>query len=309
MQLILISRNGGQAGALNLRERWTALAAGIVLFVVLGGLLWAGYGLAQLFGRPFTEVVATRVESNLQEQQRTLTEARRDAEEHMNALATRLAQLQARLIRLDALGDRLTKIANLDKGEFNFDQTPAVGGPEREILGQERLRVPDFVQTLESLASQIADRERQLSVLEALIVNQNLQAELFPTGRPTEGGWVSSYFGPRTDPFTGRLDRHEGIDIAGRMGSNIIAVASGVVTWSGPRYGYGLLVEINHGNGYATRYAHNLENLVNIGDTVKKGQVIAQMGSSGRSTGPHVHFEVLRNGNPVDPLKYVLAAR
>lgn len=307
MQLILISRNGGRAGALDLRRRPMVVLATAVALLAVSLFIAAGYGLAVWLGQPYSEVVASRLESELRTQGQIIQGARRESEEHMNALASRLAQLQARLIRLDALGDRLTKIGKLDKGEFNFEQVPAVGGPESGDGVAQRLAVPDFVMTLEDLAAQIADRERQLSVLEALITNQNLQAELYPTGRPTEGGWVSSYFGFRTDPFTGLRDRHDGIDIAGRAGSSIIAVAAGVVTWSGPRYGYGLLVEVNHGNGYATRYAHNLENLVTVGDTVKRGQALARMGSTGRSTGPHVHFEVLQHGRPVDPLQYVLA--
>jgi murein DD-endopeptidase MepM/ murein hydrolase activator NlpD len=116
---------------------------------------------------------------------------------------------------------------------------------------------------------------------------------------------MSSHFGRRVDPFTGRIATHEGVDFAGKLGSEIIAVGSGVVTWSSERYGYGQMVEINHGSGFMTRYAHNLENKVEVGDVVKKGQVIALMGTSGRSTGPHVHFEVYKHGRPVDPAAYI----
>ena len=118
-------------------------------------------------------------------------------------------------------------------------------------------------------------------------------------------GYVSSRFGHRTDPFTGRRAFHKGVDFAGRAGADVVAVASGVVIWSGPRYGYGELVEINHGNGYVTRYAHNADNLVVIGETVKRGQVVARMGDTGRATGPNLHFEVLHNGKAVDPLTYI----
>ncbi|UCE89604.1 MAG: M23 family metallopeptidase, partial [Pseudomonadota bacterium] len=136
-----------------------------------------------------------------------------------------------------------------------------------------------------------------------------LQAEVMPAGRPVKRGWLSSYFGKRTDPFTGRRVHHAGVDFAGKLGSDVVAVAAGVVTYSGKRYGYGNLVEIDHGNGYSTRYGHNRENLVKVGDTLKKGHLIAKMGSSGRSTGPHVHFEVLLNGRAVNPKKYVHASR
>jgi hypothetical protein len=152
---------------------------------------------------------------------------------------------------------------------------------------------------------QIEDRSRQLDVLEALMMNRRLSSEVRPEGRPVSSGWMSSVYGYRTDPFSGRRDFHPGVDFAGKAGSDVLAVASGVVTWSGKRYNYGHMIEIDHGNGLVTRYGHNQENLVEVGEKVKKGQVIAKMGSSGRSTGPHVHLEVLQDGRKVNPLKYV----
>ncbi|HEY9050177.1 MAG TPA: M23 family metallopeptidase, partial [Gammaproteobacteria bacterium] len=122
---------------------------------------------------------------------------------------------------------------------------------------------------------------------------------------PITRGWISSYYGMRTNPFTGKLQFHKGMDFASKSGSEVQAVAGGVITWSGKRYNYGNMVEVNHGNGYVTRYAHNKENLVKVGDTVKKGQAVASMGSTGRSTGPHVHFEVLKDGRQINPLKFV----
>jgi murein DD-endopeptidase MepM/ murein hydrolase activator NlpD len=136
-------------------------------------------------------------------------------------------------------------------------------------------------------------------------LNRKLRDEVRPEGRPVTAGYVSSHFGSRTDPFTGRRAFHKGVDFAGREGAEVVAVASGVVIWSGERYGYGQLVEVNHGNGYVTRYAHNVDNLVAVGDTVRRGQVIARMGGTGRATGPNLHFEVLLNDKPVDPLTYV----
>lgn len=240
----------------------------------------------------------------LAEQKEQIIESRREAQAEVAALTLKVAELQARLVRLDALGERLTSIANLDQGEFDFSQKPAVGGPEEEFLG-EAYAAPDFLTAIDELSRQIENREQQLETLDALLVNRKLKEDVFVAGRPVEKGWMSSRFGRRTDPFTGKVAWHNGVDFAGKEGSGIIAVASGVVTWSGERHGYGNLVEINHGNGFSTRYAHNKVNKVDVGDVVKKGQVIALMGSTGRSTGPHVHFEVYKNGRAVDPSSYI----
>ncbi len=155
------------------------------------------------------------------------------------------------------------------------------------------------------LANQIEDREQQLATLDALMAKRKIQREIFIAGRPIKKGWMSSRYGRRTDPFNGRIAWHAGVDFAGKMGSDIVSVAAGVVTWSSKRSGYGQMVEVNHGGGFSTRYAHNSENLVKVGDIVQKGQVIALMGSSGRSTGPHVHFEVYKHGRAVDPASYI----
>ncbi len=160
---------------------------------------------------------------------------------------------------------------------------------------------------MDKLAAQVEDRAQQLSLLESMLMTRGLEKEVLPEGRPITSGWLSSYFGMRTDPFTGRQERHKGVDFAGKAGSDVVAVAAGVVTWAGRRFGYGQLVEINHGNGYTTRYGHNQKIKVQVGDAVKKGQALALMGSTGRSTGPHVHFEVLRDGKPVDPMQYISA--
>ncbi|HET7676060.1 MAG TPA: M23 family metallopeptidase [Gammaproteobacteria bacterium] len=136
-------------------------------------------------------------------------------------------------------------------------------------------------------------------------MHRNLHQEMQPSGRPVKGGWISSYFGRRVDPITGRMGFHPGIDFAGKLGSPVHAVAAGVVTWAGPWFGYGNLVEIDDGSGYATRYGHNEKILVKVGQTVAKGQVISLMGSTGHSTGPHVHLEVLYHGREINPLKFV----
>ena len=192
----------------------------------------------------------------------------------------------------------------IDQGEFDFSRAPALGGPEGNVLG-DSYRAPDFLDAIDQLSAQIEDREQQLELLDTLLANRILQREVFIAGRPIVKGWMSSRFGRRSDPFTGRITWHNGVDFAGKKGSDIISVAAGVVTWSADRSGYGEMVEVNHGSGFSTRYGHAEKLLVKAGDVVKKGQVIAHMGSSGRSTGPHVHFEVYKHGRPVDPASYI----
>jgi murein DD-endopeptidase MepM/ murein hydrolase activator NlpD len=199
-------------------------------------------------------------------------------------------------------------MAEIEDGEFDFDTEPALGGPEEPVSAGSagsNVAVPDVEEAMASLDIQLNDREAQLWVLEQVLMNEQLKDRVYPQGRPVTSGWISSYFGKRTDPFTGKPANHTGIDFAGRNGQEIIAVADGVVTWSGDRYGYGLLVEINHGNGYSTRYAHNSENLVDVGDEVRKGQAVALMGETGRATGPNLHFEVLQNGRRVNPVNFI----
>jgi len=209
---------------------------------------------------------------------------------------------------VEALGQRVVQKARLGESEFDFDQLPAQGGPA-DTAESEPLSSMDIMKALDELALQIDDRQRQLEVLEQVVSQRELKQAVSPAGRPIGEGWLSSYYGKRTDPFSGRQEMHKGIDFAGKMGSDILATAAGVVSWAGKRYGYGQLVEIAHGNDLVTRYGHAREILVKVGDRVEPGQKIALMGSSGRSTGPHVHYEVLKNGEQINPTKYVRASR
>ena len=240
----------------------------------------------------------------LKNQSRDIEHAQRDARENLEASALRLAKFQARIVRLDALGERLTSIAKLEEGEFDFSRAPGLGGPESLSEGA-TYSPPDYLQVLNRLAEEIDNREQQLGVLETLLVNRKLQNDIFLTGRPIKKGWMSSRFGRRNDPITGKRAWHNGVDFAGSEGDDIVTVAAGVVVYAGPRSGYGKMIEINHGGGFASRYGHHKDLIVKVGDIVKKGQVIGLMGSSGRSTGPHVHFEVFKNGRAVDPATYI----
>ncbi len=244
----------------------------------------------------------------LDAQQQDLGLVRQQAQHQLDALMLRLSELQGRMTRLDALGERLTTKAKLDDGEFDFSEVPALGGPQELSETDHAYSKVTLLDAIDQLADQIDNREQQLDLLDNLISNRALHDDAFLAGLPVRKGWLSSRYGRRTDPFTGKAAWHNGVDFAGKRGSDIISVAAGVVVWSGPRSGFGLLVEVNHGNGYLTRYAHNEESQVKVGDIVSRGQAIAKMGSSGRSTGPHVHFEVLKNGKPQDPSRYIYRA-
>lgn len=310
MNVVINSNACRKACVITLTSPWVLLGLFSLLLLFSSSLLYVGYWAGQpTDSKVAVSTVSEEWRSDVSRQQQELEALRTSMSEHMDALAIKLGDAQAQVIRLNALGKRLTKIANLDEGEFDFEAPPALGGPFSPSAKGESLASADFIQLLSELEQQIDDREQQLTVMETLLMSRSLQKEVFPAGRPIEKGWLSSRFGMRTDPFSGKQERHKGLDFAGKMGSNVVAVASGVVTWSGKRSGYGQMVEINHGGGYVTRYGHSKENLVEAGDSVDQGQVIALMGSSGRSTGPHVHFEVLRNGREVDPSKYIKAAR
>ena len=306
MNIIFITGRRGRARQLHITHpvvlAW--ITAGISAIVVAG--MVGGYKM----GRNVTLAVPSeRLDSMQAEIRRQRTEvdaAREDGVRTIDALAVRLAELNAHVVRLNALGRRLTQMGGLEDGEFDFDSVPAMGGPEPGTDAAS-LGVPEMTERLGYLASQVENRQRQLDVLENLLLNRNLSEQVQPQGRPVKSGWISSTYGKRTDPFTGKMASHKGVDFAGRDGAEILAVGAGVVTYSGDRYGYGDLVEINHGNGFVTRYAHNKMNLVAVGDKVEKGQTIALMGSSGRATGPNLHFEVLRGGHKVNPLEYIRA--
>jgi murein DD-endopeptidase MepM/ murein hydrolase activator NlpD len=305
MNVVIFGRGFGKLRQFSL----SGVPAALAVVVVAGIVICAGFGGGYWYSAKTGSGVSTNELSDLtgvlQEQRNTIAEIRQGNEDTLDALAIRIAQMNARMIRLDALGRRLTEMADIDDGEFDFNSDPAMGGPEEPMAAGSNVAVPEVVDAMRSLGSQLDDREAQLGVLESILMNQNLKERVYPAGRPVGSGWISSYFGKRTDPFTGKPANHTGVDFAGKKGAEIIAVADGVVTWSAKRYGYGIMVEINHGSGYSTRYAHNSENLVSVGDEVRKGQVVALMGETGRATGPNLHFEVLHNGNRVNPVNFV----
>lgn len=303
MSQIIITNHVGKVSRYYL-NRWLWVAA-LALFAAISA---SAFYVGQQFGDKKVEpnFVLTQMHEELARYKDELEAVEVDVEKDMNALAQRLALSQAHVIRLNALGERLIEKTKLDKGEFDFSNEPSLGGPVSNTGERgENITANEFSNTLIALEKRLEKSALQLGVLESMLISQDLRSEVFPAGRPIKKGWISSYFGFRADPFTGRRTHHDGIDLAGKDGSAVIAVAAGVVTWAGKRSGYGQLVEINHGSGYVTRYGHNKLVEVKTGDRVTKGQTISRMGSTGRSTGPHVHFEVYKNGQAVDPMKYV----
>lgn len=306
MNIILVpnSRHGKGRNA-TLSPRHLILIA-LVVFVALPVLLGVvAYRAQDMLSAYNADSLLTLQRRELAAQRTAVAEAKRNAEAHLNALAQRLGQLQAQVLRLNALGSRLTRMAGLDAREFNFSADAAMGGPEKAVSSS---NPPELTASLEQLTREIERQQERLAALENLLLDRKLNAAVTPSGWPVEGGWISSGFGVRADPFNGHQSVHEGVDIASSMGSPVLAVGDGVVSHSGERAGYGLLVEVTHESGLITRYAHTSATLVKVGDRVKKGQSIALVGSSGRSTGPHLHFEVVRNGAPVNPMRYLQQA-
>ena len=303
MNVIFFSKREGRARQLNLAHPVALALAGVCSVALLGTAFWVGMHLGQASNVSRVRGDSAHWSQVLSEQKRQIAELKQQLQERVDAMAMRLGEVNAHVIRLDALGKRLTEMADIDNREFDFDTDPPSGGPESDGEGVSA-QIPDLTSMLSQLEARVQRRDSQLSALENVILAKELKEQIHPEGRPVAQGFISSYFGERQDPFTGHEAYHKGVDFAGTAGENVVAVAAGVVTWSGERSGYGTLVEVNHGDGYVTRYAHNEQTLVNVGDTVKRGQAIALMGSTGRSTGPHVHFEVLRNGRQVDPLSF-----
>lgn len=299
MNIVVFSKRWARARHIELTHPVLLSAIAAACLLLFGGAFLAGM---RWSGAAPAHVAADTQSLGLQQMQ--IHAARQKLDEQLADLAARVGQVNAQMLRVNALGKRLTEMAHLDKGEFNFDTPPPQGGPEAEAQ-EPTAAAGDLDDVLGRLEAQLIDRERQLVILETFISARMLTKLGVPSGSPLPGAWVSSEFGRRADPFTGALAFHAGIDLAAGEGSRVHSVAPGVVTWAGERSGYGQLVEINHGNGYITRYAHNSRVLVHVGDKVDKGQTVSQVGSTGHSTGPHLHFEVLKNGQAVDPLKFV----
>ena len=303
MKIILVDARHGVSRSINVKG-WMRLGLSLCL---LGLPMLIGYGaylMAEARGVKVARDAATEAwTESMREQEADLAKVKEDTVSRLEALTVRLANLQARLVRLDALGEKLSTVAGLADTDFDFSQEPSLGGPE---LLDGDLAAPDFISELEALEKRIEERQLQLEMLNSVMTERQSLAEFDVSGRPITGGYISSGYGRRLDPFTGNRAFHQGVDFnTGKVGEEVFAVAAGVVNYAGWKEGYGRMVQIDHGNGYETLYAHDQKLLVKEGDVVKKGQIIALSGTSGRSTGPHVHFEVHKNGRVVDPASYI----
>jgi murein DD-endopeptidase MepM/ murein hydrolase activator NlpD len=235
------------------------------------------------------------IKTGLEQQAKLVDQLKINTLEKVGGIVNQVAIMQNRINKMELLTATMAENAGLNKEDFTLSK-------EMQTFDASESSLTDQINKMtETLDFKI----QQLTALETLMMGLNIESQSELAGRPVGKGWLSSYYGVRKDPFTDRPAMHKGVDFAGKEGEDVIATGAGVVTWSGSRYGYGNLVEIDHGNGLRTRYGHNAELTVEVGDVVTKGQGIALVGNTGRSTGAHVHYEVLKNGQQVDPLPFI----
>ena len=250
----------------------------------------------------FYELNEDRIQdiSNYQNQIKLIKD---ENKEKMKFFSQKLISISYQIEKLNSLGNKISNIAKLDKKEFNFKIENNIGGANKVNIEFEY--ESEFDKYLDNMISDLSLKTDNLNYINKIVNNMEMKEQFFPSGSPTSKGYVSSEYGNRINPFTKKINFHKGIDIAHKTESDIRSLAGGEITYSGKKYGYGNLVEVSHLNGYVTRYAHNNRNLVKVGELVKKGQIIAKMGSTGHSTGPHVHLEVLKNNKHINPNKFI----
>ena len=289
------------------KSRSMTLSQGQV-FLIAFGILVAGFMLAMAtyvatmkfavdLRNPYLRALLASLHQD--EQKRSVAQVK----ENLDALAAKVGELQARILRLDAFGERLAKAAGIKREEFRFDEKPGQGGPVVP-LGPD-LTVPEFQRMLDDMSRLVEDRSEKLGVLDSFFMDDRLARKTVPTTMPVSGGYYSSNYGYRLDPITGHSEFHTGVDIVAGIGTKVMAAAGGVVSFSGTMPEYGNVVDVDHDNGLTSRYAHLSKRLVKVGDVVMKGQLIALVGNTGRTTGPHLHFEVREKGIPLNPNKFL----
>lgn len=305
MQVILLHPHF-QAKSLTLTKRHIALLALLFVISVIASAAFLHYaGINHLLGSKFSLLGEARASNSLggpAGQDRYIRE-------NLTAMAVKLGEMQAQLMRLDALGERVQGLAGIKPEEFNFKELPGRGGPAlSDVDGRpQALSMDDFQLLLDATAKTIEQRADYMNVVETSLMHDKIKFKLLPTIQPVNASYNSSGFGWRFDPFNGRGAFHEGIDFAAPTGTSIVAAAGGVVIAAEYHHQFGNMLEIDHGNDIVTRYAHASKLLMKVGDIVRRGQQIAHVGSTGRSTGPHLHFEVLVKGVQQNPQKFLAA--
>jgi murein DD-endopeptidase MepM/ murein hydrolase activator NlpD len=234
-----------------------------------------------------------------------LQQVKLSTDNNLDALAIKLGSLQAKLMRLEAIGEHLVSVVDVDIDKEVFKEAPAMGSASDGEAGRTQSSI-DLLMGIERLSDQLISQDKQLTTLEKVLAERDIKKEVVPSGMPVQG-YISSGFGGRLHPISGKYKGHQGVDIPGKTGTRIKAVAGGVIVASKRISGYGNMVEIKHADGFSTLYAHNKKNIVKVGDIIEKGESVALLGSTGRSTGPHVHFEVRKHGKPVNPMRYINA--
>jgi len=305
LHIILVPSRLAAARSLTLGPGHLALAG----LLATTGVLLIAVALFYLTLRYSVEFKLPLLESALATvQEREARKAESFLRENLNAMAVKLGQMQAQLMRLDALGDRVSSLAGLKPSEFRFNENPGRGGATSTSMPSQDLSMADFGRQLETLSRQMDNRTDSLGILETTLFDVRVKKRLLPTVTPVDASWNASSFGWRIDPFTGQNAMHEGVDFISDVGTPIFAAAGGVVIAAEVHPQYGKMIEIDHGNDFVTRYAHASKLLVKPGDVVQRGRKIAEVGSTGRSTGPHLHFEVRYRGVAQNPGRFLQAS-
>jgi len=301
MNIILVSGRLAKARTITLELPHLVLlgCGGLAAVIVLAALLhYTMLRFAADHNLPYLQTLLRSAQYERQEKSESYLR------ENLNAMAIRLGQMQAQLLRLDTLGDRLARLAGFKPQDLMFDQMPGRGGALSSVPSED-LSLGGFAHQIDQLTKQLDDRGDSLGILESLFTLDSAKKKLVPTMVPVEGGWNSSNYGWRIDPFTGQRAFHEGIDFIAEQGTPVKAAAGGVVVYSEFHPQYGNMIEIDHGNGLITRYAHNSTRLVKVGEVVLAGVKIGEVGKTGRATGTHLHFEVRQRGAPQNPMQFL----
>ena len=306
MQIIVVSSRLTNARSLSLSTPHLLFAAGMVVTLSSAlalGVLYLSLRYANDLKLPWLQPLVLAAQD--QEAKRADSYMR----DNLNAMAVKVGQMQAQLVRLDALGERLGTLAGIKPSEFRFSELPGRGGALPSGVPVKALSMQDFQAQLDQVGRQMENRSDTLGILESRLFDAKVKQKLMPTMAPVETSWSASSFGWRIDPITGMQAMHEGVDFISEVGTPIVAAAGGIVTIAEYHHQYGNLIEVDHGNSFTTRYAHASRFMVKVGDVVQRGSKIAEVGATGRVTGPHLHFEVRYKGVAQNPTRFLQAAR